>query len=142
MAQSIQQGGEVMSLGQQVIQFNSTYRVPVAAKPRLPTTKEQVRIIDMIGEELDEVAEALKENDIVHLAKELGDVLYVTAQQMAVLGIPVDAVLREIQASNMSKLDNQGKPIFRGDGKVLKGPNFFKAEGGIARVILEASEDI
>lgn len=131
-----------MSIGNQVNQFNETYQVPVYSKPKLPNMEEKTRIFNLISEETKEMDEALDENDIVHLAKELGDIIYVTAQQMAVLGIPVDAVLREIQASNMSKLDSEGNPIFREDGKVLKGPNFFKAEAGIAKVIQEASQDV
>lgn len=131
-----------MSLGNQVEQFNTVYGVPIHIKPTLPTFDDKTRIFNLISEEFKEMDEALDEDDIVHLAKELGDILYITAQQMNAQGLPVDAILREIHASNMSKLDDEGMPIYREDGKVLKGPNFFKAEAGIARVILEASENV
>ena len=125
------------SLEAQVVQFNTTYNVESSPVPRLPTEKEADRIYHMINEELMETNEELDSMDLPKLAKELTDILYVTAQQMAVLGLPVDALLREVQRSNMSKLGENGQPIFRGDGKVLKGPNY--SEANIVKVLKEAT---
>ena len=141
MAKSIQSERGIMSLGNQVIQFNEVYSVPVSPKPKLPSPEEAFRVLTLVTEETQETREALVEGDLVHIAKELGDILYVTAQQMAVLGLPVDAILQEIHASNMSKLDDDGLPIFREDGKVLKGPSFFRAEPGITQVLTLALLD-
>ena len=116
-----------MSLEQMVLQFNHTYRVPTSSVPRLPDAHEASRIYTLITEELQETKAELDNQKLPELAKELTDILYVTAQQMAVLGLPIDALLREVQRSNMSKLDVDGEPIFRHDGKVLKGPNYSPA---------------
>lgn len=113
-----------MSLEQLVEQFNSTYCVPVYVVPTFPNEAEATRLNDLIHEELIELNEALDNGDIIEMADALTDILYVTAQQMRVLGLPVDALLREVQRSNMSKLGEDGHPIFREDGKVLKGPKF------------------
>lgn len=80
----------------------------------------------MIEEEFNEVMDELydPEPDRARVAKELADLLYVTYGAAAALGIPIDAVFREVHRSNMSKLDSDGKPIKREDGKVIKGPNY------------------
>lgn len=113
-----------MSLEAQVRQFNHVYKVPTSSKPRLPEPQEGVRLFNLIIEELEELKEAIAKGDIVETADALADILYVTAQQAVTLGFPVEALLREVQRSNMSKLGEDGEPIFREDGKVLKGPNF------------------
>lgn len=119
-----------MSLSTMVQQFNYTYKVEESEVPRLPTEDEKNRIYKMIFEELQETNEEfdIVPQDLAKIAKELTDILYVTAQQMEVLGLPVDALLREVHKSNMSKLDVDGKPIFRHDGKVLKGPLYKEAD--------------
>lgn len=122
-----------MSLEQLVRQFNETYNVETSDKPRLPTKEEILRIMRLIQEEVDETEDELADvfnggTELHKLAKELTDILYVTAQQMVTIGLPVDALLREVQRSNMSKLGEDGKPIFREDGKVLKGPNYSPAD--------------
>lgn len=71
-----------------------------------------------------ELNEALDEDDMTGIFDAGIDIIYVTAQQLLTLGYPVEAGLREVHSSNMSKLGDDGKPIFREDGKVLKGPNF------------------
>lgn len=113
-----------MSLEQQVRQFNETYKVPTSETPRLPDDNEATRVHNLILEELMELNDAIDAGDIVEVADALADILYVTAQQAVTLGFPVDSLLREVQRSNMSKLGEDGKPIFREDGKVLKGINF------------------
>jgi predicted HAD superfamily Cof-like phosphohydrolase len=125
-----------MSLEQQVVQFNTTYKKEMSPIPRLPTEPEATLMVDLITEELMELNEALDDGDIIEVADALADILYVTAQQMTTLGFPVDALLREVQRSNMSKLGADGLPIYREDGKVLKGPNFSQPD--IAKVLREA----
>ncbi len=114
----------MQSLGQQVEEFNHVYKIASSDEPRLPTVHEANRIFELVYEELDELGEAILANDLVEVADAITDLLYVIAQQGAVLGLPIDALLKEVQRSNMSKLDDTGKPIYREDGKVLKGPNF------------------
>lgn len=113
-----------MSLEQLVRQFNTTYQVQERPFPQLPTEIEATRMNALITEELMELNEALDQQDLVGICDALADILYVTAQQATVLGLPVDALLREVQRSNMSKLGEDGKPIFREDGKVLKGESY------------------
>jgi len=113
-----------MTLEQQVKQFNKTYNVPTADIPTVPDEPEATRMVNLITEELMELNEAIDNRDIIEFADAVADILYVTAQQAVVLGLPVDALLREVHRSNMSKLDNEGNPILREDGKVLKGDNF------------------
>ena len=123
------------SLEQQVRQFNTTYKKEMSPVPRLPTEPEAALMNSLIHEELMELNEAIDNDDLVEIADALGDILYVTAQQATMIGMPVDALLREIQRSNLSKLGADGEPIFREDGKVLKGPNF--SEPDIAGVLKE-----
>ena len=80
----------------------------------------------MIEEELNELKEAIKNNDIVEVADALTDILYVTYGAGHAFGIDLDKCFEEVQNSNMSKLDNNGKPIYNESGKVMKGPNYFK----------------
>ena len=81
-----------------------------------------------MDEENKEYKIAAKNNDIVEVADALGDMLYILCGTIITHGMQniIDDVFDEIQKSNMSKLDNEGKPIYRDDGKVLKGPNYFK----------------
>lgn len=123
-----------MSLESQVRQFNETYGKEMAEKPRLPTESEATLMNNLIHEELIELNEAIDAGDLVEIADAIADILYVTAQQATMLGLPVDALLKEVQRSNMSKLGADGKPIYRDDGKVLKGPNFSEPE--IAKVLV------
>lgn len=100
------------------------YGLPVLESPTLiPTERFRLRL-ELIEEELDEFVEAAVAEDIVEIADALGDLLYVVVGAALEYGIPLDAVVDEIHRSNMSKLDENGRPIYREDGKVLKGPNF------------------
>lgn len=125
-----------MSLEQQVKQFNDTYKVPTSDKPRMPNDIEATRLHNLILEELMELNDAIDAHDIVEFADALADILYVTAQQAVTLGFPVEALLREVQRSNMSKLGADGQPIFRDDGKVLKGLSYSPPD--IGQVLREA----
>ena len=84
---------------------------------------QQLRI-ELIEEELNELKEAVEEKNIVAIADALTDILYVTYGAGHAYGMNLDACFAEVQRSNMSKLDEDGKPIYREDGKVLKGPNY------------------
>ena len=110
-------------------QFNDTY-LPGKSKdiPTLPDKAGGELISALIDEELLELHEALTNNDIVEAADALTDIIYVTAQQARLWGFPIDDLLREVQRSNMSKLDENGQPILSDTGKVLKGPNFSEPE--------------
>lgn len=110
-------------------QFNDTY-LPGKSKdiPTLPDAAGGALIEALIEEELRELDMALENGDIVEVADALADIIYVTAQQARLWGFPVDALLREVQRSNMSKLDENGEPILSDTGKVLKGPNFSEPE--------------
>lgn len=125
------------SLEMMVRQFNEVYEVEEAPKPKLPTEEEATLCNNLIHEELMELNTAFDDQNIIEIADAITDIIYVTAQQGAKLGLPIDALLREVQRSNMSKLDEQGKPIRRADGKVLKGPNF--SEPDIVGVLMEVS---
>ena len=107
-----------------VIEFHKTYDMPIAEKPAL-LDHERFRLrLDLIEEELDEFVQAFVDKDIVAVADSLGDLLYVVIGAALEYGIPIDRVVEEIHRSNMTKLDENGKVIYREDGKVLKGPNY------------------
>ena len=89
----------------------------------------------LMDEENKEYLEAIKNNDIVEVADALGDMLYILCGTIITHGMQhvIDQVFEEIQSSNMSKLGSDGKPIYREDGKVLKGPNYFRPD--IAKIL-------
>ena len=82
--------------------------------------------VSLIEEELDELKQAIKDNNINEVADALTDILYVTYGAGHAFGIDLDKCFNEVQNSNMSKLSEDGKPIYNEDGKVMKGPNYFK----------------
>ena len=112
-----------------VDQFNTTYKVGESPNsPTLLTKKEQLLRYNLMVEENREYLDACKEGDLVEIADALGDQLYVLIGSILRHGLKhkIEEVFNEIHASNMSKLDANGKPIFREDGKILKGDNYFK----------------
>ncbi len=84
--------------------------------------------VDLIKEEFNELQEAIKNKDLVEVADALTDILYVTYGAGHAFGINLDDCFDEVQKSNMSKLDKDGKPIYNSVGKVLKGPSFFEPD--------------
>lgn len=110
-----------------VVTFMKTFGQPVISQPHIPSKDRQALRIELIEEELIELREAFDAKDIVGVADALTDLLYVVNGCVVECGLKdyIDACHDEVQASNMSKLDEDGKPIYRIDGKVLKGPNFF-----------------
>lgn len=104
--------------------FMKTFGQEVKTVPEFPD-KDTIELrIELIGEELNEFWDACDQKDIVAAADALADILYVTYGAAHAFGIDVDACFAEVQRSNMSKLGEDGKPIYREDGKVLKGPNY------------------
>ena len=108
--------------------FMTTFGQEVKKKPSLSSEKINNLRINLIEEELKEFKEALTRKDLKEVADALTDILYVTYGAGHAFGINLDDCFNEVQNSNMSKLDSNGKPIYNNDGKVMKGPNYFKPD--------------
>ena len=108
--------------------FMKTFGQDVKNKPSFSTDKINKLRVDLIKEELEELNEAMKNKDLLEVADALTDILYVTYGAGHAFGIDLDKCFNEVQNSNMSKLDSNGKPIYNFDGKVMKGPNYFKPD--------------
>jgi len=106
--------------------FMETFDQEVKANPSFSTDKINSLRYDLIKEELDELKVAMENNDLLEVADALTDILYVTYGAGHAFGIDLDKCFDEVQSSNMSKLDENGKPIYNKAGKVIKGPNYFK----------------
>ena len=109
-----------------VKEFMKKFKQEVQLKPKFPEKKIVKLRIDLIKEELSELEEAIKENNLEEIADALTDILYVTYGAGHAFGIDLDKCFEEVQNSNMSKLDKNGKPIYDNNGKVMKGPFYFK----------------
>ena len=108
--------------------FMKTFGQVVKTKPSFSSDKINKLRIDLIKEELDELQEAMKNNDLLEVADALTDILYVTYGAGHAFGIDLDKCFDEVQNSNMSKLGENGEPIYNESGKVMKGPNYFKPD--------------
>ena len=108
--------------------FMKTFGQEVKTSPALSTDKINKLRIDLIKEELEELTEAMNNKDLLEVADALTDILYVTYGAGHAFGIDLDKCFEEVQNSNMSKLDDNGKPIYNDSGKVMKGPNYFKPD--------------
>ncbi len=106
--------------------FMSTFGQELKKKSELSSEKINSLRLSLIQEELDELKKAINENDILEVADALTDILYVTYGAGHAFGINLDKCFDEVQQSNMSKLGDDGKPIYNEHGKVMKGPNYFK----------------
>ena len=106
--------------------FMKTYGQEIKEKPEFPKEKVIDLRISLIKEELDEFQEALKEKNLVEVADALTDLLYVTYGAGHAFGIDLDKCFAEVQRSNMSKLGEDGKPIYNEQGKVMKGSRYYK----------------
>ena len=113
---------------QKVKNFMKTFGQEVKSKPSFSSDKINILRYNLIKEELDEFKQALDNNDLLEVADALTDILYVTYGAGHAFGINLDACFEEVQNSNMSKLGNDGKPIYNDQGKVMKGPNYFKPD--------------
>lgn len=117
-----------MSNFQSVKKFMVTFGQEVKNKAEFPNEKITKLRYDLIKEELEELGQAIKDKDIKEVADALTDILYVTYGAGHAFGIDLDKCFEEVQSSNMSKLDVDGKPIYNENGKVMKGPNYFKPD--------------
>ena len=115
-----------MSNFEKVKKFMQTFGQEVKSKASFPSEKIVDLRFALIKEELSELEAALDEKNITEVADALTDILYVTYGAGHAFGINLDKCFDEVQNSNMSKLDENGKPIYNETGKVMKGPNYFK----------------
>ena len=108
--------------------FMKTFGQEVKTEPSFSTEKINKLRIDLIKEELEELTEAMNNKDLLEVADALTDILYVTYGAGHAFGIDLDKCFDEVQNSNMSKLGENGEPIYNESGKVMKGPNYFKPD--------------
>ena len=108
--------------------FMKTFGQEVKNKPSFSTDKINKLRLDLINEEVRELTDAMNNKDLLEVADALTDILYVTYGAGHAFGIDLDKCFDEVQNSNMSKLDENGKPIYNEHGKVMKGPNYFKPD--------------
>jgi len=112
-----------------VQEFHEAFGLGILQEPMAKLSDNKLKLrFDLMAEENEEYLEAAKENNLVEVADALGDMLYILCGTILEHGMQhkIEAVFNEIQLSNMSKLGANGKPIYREDGKVMKGPNYFK----------------
>ena len=113
---------------EKVGKFMETFGQEVKSKSSLSSEKINSLRVSLIEEELEELKQAIKEKNLLEVADALTDLLYVTYGAGHAFGINLDKCFDEVQNSNMSKLDENGKPIYNESGKVMKGPNYFKPD--------------
>ena len=113
---------------QKVGLFMKTFGQEIKTKPSLSSEKINNLRINLISEELEELKAAIKNNDLKETIDALTDILYVTYGAGHAFGVDLDKCFEEVQNSNMSKLGDDGKPIYNESGKVMKGPNYFKPD--------------
>lgn len=119
-----------------VINFHEAFGHPTPHTPRFPTSDRISLRLGLITEELSELSQSLAARNLTEVADALGDILYVTYGMGIEFGLPMDAIFATIHESNMSKLGEDGKPIYREDGKVMKGPNYKKPTERIQQLLL------
>ena len=117
-----------MSNFESVRKFMKTFGQEVKEKAEFPSDKITSLRYDLIEEELGELKDAIEKKDIKEVADALTDILYVTYGAGHAFGINLDECFQEVQNSNMSKLGDDGKPIYNENGKVMKGPKYFKPD--------------
>ena len=117
-----------MSNFNKVKTFMETFGQEVKTKPSFSTDKINSLRYDLIKEELEELKEAMENKDLLEVADALTDILYVTYGAGHAFGIDLDQCFEEVQNSNMSKLGEDGKPIYNESGKVMKGPKYYKPD--------------
>ena len=117
-----------MSNFNKVKTFMETFGQEVKNKPSFSTDKINILRYALIKEELEELKIAMENKDLLEVADALTDILYVTYGAGHAFGIDLDKCFEEVQNSNMSKLGEDGKPIYNESGKVMKGPKYFKPD--------------
>ena len=115
-----------MSNFEDVKTFMKTFGQIIRTKPQFPDQKTMQLRFDLIKEELNELEEAMKEKNLKEVADALTDILYVTYGAGCAYGFDLDKCFKEVQRANMSKLGEDGKPIYNEKGKVMKGPNYLE----------------
>ena len=115
-----------MSNFESVRKFMETFGQEIKEKAEFPNNKITNLRYDLIQEELNELKDAIDNRDIKEVADALTDILYVTYGAGHAFGIDLDKCFEEVQSSNMSKLGEDGKPIYNEKGKVMKGPHYFE----------------
>lgn len=114
--------------------FHQAFGLPRAGRPTIDIPADLAKLrVDLLVEEVGEFADATGARDIVGIADALADIVYVAYGAAVTYGIDLDAALREVHRSNMSKLDERGKPVYREDGKVLKSARYTPPD--ISRVL-------
>tara|TARA_E500000331_G_C17157142_1_gene670074 strand:+ start:435 stop:806 length:372 start_codon:yes stop_codon:yes gene_type:complete len=108
--------------------FMEKFGQMVRTKPQFPDDKTMQLRLNLIKEELSELEEAMKTKNLKEVADALTDILYVTYGAGYAYGIDLDQCFKEVQRANMSKLSEDGKPIYNDQGKVMKGPNYTKPD--------------
>jgi predicted HAD superfamily Cof-like phosphohydrolase len=108
--------------------FMEKFGQMVRTRPQFPDEKTMELRLDLIKEELSELEDAMKKKDLKEVADALTDILYVTYGAGYAYGIDLDQCFKEVQRANMSKLGEDGKPIYNEQGKVMKGPNYTKPD--------------
>lgn len=124
-----------------VTKFHKAFKSPVGAEPKLISPNRYKLRHDLMDEENCEYYEAAENEDLVEIADALGDMLYILCGTIIEHGMQdkIEEVFSEIQRSNMSKLDENGDPIYREDGKILKGSNYFKPN--IKKILFKEDSD-
>lgn len=118
-----------------VKKFHEIYDCHIGDQATFPSDDERVLRKNLLREEFDEYLAAEADNNLVEVADALGDMLYIIYGTAVSYGLPINEIFDEIHNSNLSKLDENGLPIRRDDGKILKGPNYFRPD--IASIISE-----
>ena len=111
--------------------FHDSFGILNNYQPTTALSEDEITLrYNLMKEENEEYLEAVQNSDLIEIADALGDMLYILCGTIIEHGLQdkIEAVFEEIQRSNMSKLDSNGKPIYREDGKVMKGPNYFKPD--------------
>ena len=117
-----------MSNFNKVKTFMETFGQEVKTNPSFSTDKINILRYELIKEELEELKIAMENKDLLEVADALTDILYVTYGAGHAFGVDLDKCFEEVQSSNMSKLGEDGKPIYNESGKVMKGPRYFKPD--------------
>lgn len=107
-----------------VKEFHEKFKQPISTLPELPNDDRRTLRRELLREEYTEYTTAETANDLVEIADALADMVVIICGTALEYGIPLDIILKEVHRSNMSKLDNNGQPMYRDDGKVAKGPNY------------------
>ena len=108
--------------------FMEAFGQEVQLEPTWPDFNTRELRLELIAEELDELSDAVADRDMIQIADALTDLLYVIYGAGHAFGIDLDECFQEVHASNMSKLGENGRPIHREDGKVMKGPGYFEPD--------------